>query len=111
MTLAVGGNVAGKDGQRAAHEIHRSIGMAARPPAVHLAQTTMESRNVFAVCFAAGQSGHIVSYGWEPVDTRTALTSILVGQVPCYPGRFGETAGCLSEHHEHSHPGCGADRA
>jgi hypothetical protein len=107
----VGGNVAGKDGQRAPHEAHRSIGMAARPAPVHLTQTTLEPRDVFAASFAAGQSGHIVSDGGEPVDARTALTGVLVGQVACDPGRFCETAGCLPEHHDHSGAGCGADRA
>ena len=61
--------------------------------------------------FAAGQSGQIVSDGGEPVDARTALTGVLVGQVACDAGRFGKTAGCLPEHHHHSGAGCGADRA
>jgi hypothetical protein len=111
MTPAVGGNVAGKDGQRAPHEAHRSIGMAARPAPVHFTQTIVNERDVFAPSFAAGQPGHIVSDCGEPVDARTALTGVLVGQVACDPGRFGETAGCLPEHHDHSGAGCGANRA
>jgi hypothetical protein len=110
MSLAVRGNVAGEDGQRTAYEVHRSIGMTARSTSVHLIQTTMQPHDVFAGSFAAGQSGHIVSDGGEPVDARTALTGALAGQVACDPRRLGETAGCLSEHRNHSGAGCGADR-
>jgi hypothetical protein len=107
----VGRDVAGKDGQSAPHEAHGCIGMAARPAAVHLTETVLEPRNVFNASFAAGQSDQIISDGGEPVDARTALTRVLVGQVPRDPGRFGDPAGCLPEHHDHSGPGCGADRA
>ena len=96
MSLAVRGNVAAEDGQRAAHEAHRSIGMTARPASVYLIQTMMKPHDVFAGSFAAGQFGHIVSDGREPVDARAALPGALVGKEPCNPRRFGETAGCLS---------------
>jgi hypothetical protein len=107
----MGGKVAGKDGQCAPHEAHRSIGVAARPAPVHLTQTTLEPPDVIVAPFAAGQSGHIVSDGGEPVNARTALAGVLVGQVARDPGRFGETAGCLPEYHDHSGAGCGTDRA
>lgn len=88
MSLPVCGDAAGEDGQCAAYEVHRSIGMTARPPSIHLIHATMKSHDVLCGSFTAGQSGHIVSDGGEPVDAGTTLTGVLVSQIPCDPCRF-----------------------
>jgi hypothetical protein len=107
----VDGNVGGKDGQGAACQGDRTVGVTTGPSPVHLAETTFESHQKSIVTVPAGQLCEVICDRWQPKRAGAALTGTLLGEVANDAGGLGEAARCLAQSHDHAHSCGGANRA
>jgi hypothetical protein len=107
----VSGQVGREDGQGAAHQCDRAVGMSTASSPVHLVETTFESWQKSVVSFPAGQSRQVVCDRRQSERARAALTGTLTGKVASDAGRLSEAAGCLAESDDHTDSSRGADGA
>ena len=79
-----------EDGQGAADEPDGTVGMAAGPAPVHLAEPAVQHRQVGGAAF--GKPLNFPGDRVKAKQARTALARRFVGEVAGHPGGFGEPA-------------------